>query len=179
MGALTVIFQTDLSYLLLQECFGSETVCWPCRCIVSDTHVPTHEIPLMCQRRPPIWFLPHSALRSIGLPRHEHRCLCAHVWRALTFNCWRVKRATRVLNVLWPCKYLPVIHCWQTLCRGRRRPVESGGVGGDGNWCLLYIVSSIATWFELLKSRHHAAEYSSRFTWCSKSLSEPRFSMLC
>lgn len=55
----------------------------------------------------------------------EHTCLCNHVGGELTFICWWVKRATRVLNVLWPCKYLPVIHCWQTLCRGRRRPVES------------------------------------------------------
>lgn len=40
-----------------------------------------------------------------------------------------VKRPTRVLNVLWPCKYLSVTHCWQMICRGSRRPMVSWEVG--------------------------------------------------
>ena len=39
-------------------------------------------------------------------------CLHATTWEENPHSfADRVKRATRVLNVLWPCKYLPVIHC--------------------------------------------------------------------
>lgn len=40
-----------------------------------------------------------------------------------------VKRPTRVLNVLWPRKYLSVTHCWQMICRGSKRPLASWDVG--------------------------------------------------
>lgn len=36
-------------------------------------------------------------------------------------------KGPHVLNVLWPRKYLLVIHCWQTICRGRHSPIESKG----------------------------------------------------
>lgn len=63
-----------------------------------------------------------------------------------TFMCWRVKRATRVLNVLWPCKYLPVINCRQTLCRSRYGPLgklekRRGDKGG------VWFVHYRSSWF--------------------------------
>lgn len=53
--------------------------------------------------------------------------MCADSLRECPFSSG--KRATRVLTVLWPCKYLSVTHCRQMICRGIRRPAVSWEAG--------------------------------------------------
>lgn len=64
----------------------------------------------------------------------ERMCLCDHVGGELAIIWWWVKRATRVLNVPWPCKYHPMIHCWQTQACGE---FERGGGGKGQGWTLV------------------------------------------
>lgn len=117
---------------LLREHFGSVIVCL---CIFSDAHDLTHKIfryvriSFLMTTNSSHHFQKRALLHFIIIINHacvsELICLRKPVEGELIFICWWVKRPTHVLNVLWPCKYLPVIHCRQTLCRGRRRPVES------------------------------------------------------